>query len=43
MEGYQQVIFPPRPAAMEEYHKEQVRMSHAKRRKKICDEGIWGC
>ena len=40
LEAYDQVIFPPRPAGMEEEHETRVKESLEKRRKKIREEGL---
>lgn len=43
LESYEQVVFPPRPAAMEAYHEMRVKESLAKRKKKIREEGLKYC
>eukprot|EP00581_Thalassiosira_minuscula_P000470 CAMPEP_0183744660 /NCGR_PEP_ID=MMETSP0737-20130205/65844_1 /TAXON_ID=385413 /ORGANISM="Thalassiosira miniscula, Strain CCMP1093" /LENGTH=117 /DNA_ID=CAMNT_0025980307 /DNA_START=12 /DNA_END=365 /DNA_ORIENTATION=+ len=40
IEEYEQVIFPPRPAAMEEEHGKRVKESLERRRRKIREEGL---
>lgn len=40
LEGYEQVIFPPRPKEMEEEHERRVRESKARRRRKVEEEGF---
>ncbi|KAL7494674.1 hypothetical protein ACHAWT_003396 [Skeletonema menzelii] len=40
LEGYEQVIFPPRPKEMEEEHERKVRERKARRKRKVEEEGF---
>ncbi|KAL9184089.1 hypothetical protein ACHAXT_002175 [Thalassiosira profunda] len=43
IEGYEQVIFPPRPKGAEEDHERKMKESQERRRKKIRKEGLKHC